>query len=84
MSCIFCKFVNKEIPFFKVWENKKFLIFLDRNPINKGHMLLIPKSHTNEIKSFSYGNRTDLFIRSLPKRKSELPRNDRNRLQGED
>ncbi|NMB66687.1 HIT family protein [Candidatus Woesearchaeota archaeon] len=48
-NCIFCKIVNKEIPCYKVWENKKYLAFLDMNPINPGHVLLIPKKHTNYI-----------------------------------
>jgi histidine triad (HIT) family protein len=49
MDCIFCKIIKNEIDYFKVWENKKFLAFLDRMPINPGHILLIPKKHQEEI-----------------------------------
>lgn len=49
MDCIFCKIINNKIDHFKVWENKKFLAFLDRMPINPGHILLIPKKHQEEI-----------------------------------
>lgn len=49
MDCIFCKIINNDIDYFKVWENKKFLAFLDRMPINPGHILLIPKKHQEEI-----------------------------------
>lgn len=44
-SCIFCKIVRGEIPSYKVYEDDKFLAFLDIEPINKGHALIIPKNH---------------------------------------
>lgn len=48
-KCIFCEIVNNKIPAYKVWENDNFLIFLDLSPINKGHILLMPKKHFIEI-----------------------------------
>ena len=44
-DCIFCKIVRGEIPCYKVYEDDKFLAFLDINPISTGHTLLIPKIH---------------------------------------
>jgi len=44
-DCIFCKIVKGEIPCNKVYEDDKILAFLDINPINKGHTLIIPKEH---------------------------------------
>lgn len=44
-NCIFCKIVAKEIPCYKVYEDDLFLAFLDINPRNLGHTLLIPKNH---------------------------------------
>ncbi|MBI4215157.1 MAG: HIT family protein [Parcubacteria group bacterium] len=44
-NCIFCKIVNKEIPSFIVGEDEKCLAFLDIRPINKGHVLVVPKEH---------------------------------------
>ncbi len=44
-DCIFCKIIRKEIPSFMVWENDSYLAFLDINPIQEGHILLIPKKH---------------------------------------
>ncbi len=44
-DCIFCKIANKEIPCNKVYEDKEFLAFLDIKPLNKGHLLVIPKKH---------------------------------------
>ncbi|MEI7809937.1 MAG: HIT domain-containing protein [bacterium] len=43
--CIFCKIVNKEIPCYKIFENKNFLVFLDIKPATDGHLLIIPKKH---------------------------------------
>ena len=45
MNCLFCKIVNKEVPCSKVYEDDKILGFLSIEPINKGHVLIIPKEH---------------------------------------
>lgn len=47
--CIFCKIINKSIPNAIVYEDDKFLVFLDRYPINYGHTLVIPKDHFDNI-----------------------------------
>ncbi len=44
-ECIFCKIVRKEIPAEVVYENDRFLAFLDIRPVAPGHTLLIPKEH---------------------------------------
>lgn len=44
-DCIFCKIAKGEIPSYKVFEDDSFLAFLDINPRNKGHTLVIPKKH---------------------------------------
>ena len=48
-DCLFCKIVAGEIPSHKVYEDDKFLAFLDINPINKGHTLVIPKEHSYNL-----------------------------------
>jgi histidine triad (HIT) family protein len=42
---IFGKIIRGEIPATKVYEDERFLAFLDINPVTKGHTLLIPKEH---------------------------------------
>ena len=49
MKCIFCNIISGKSQAYKVWENENFLAFLDIKPINPGHILLIPKTHTEEI-----------------------------------
>lgn len=44
-DCIFCKIVNSEIPCYNIYEDENFLAFLDIKPVNKGHVLVIPKQH---------------------------------------
>lgn len=49
MGTIFSKIISGEIPCFKVAENSKFLAFLDIMPLQKGHVLVIPKTETDFI-----------------------------------
>ena len=48
-ECLFCKIIKKEIPAEVIYEDEKFLTFLDINPINYGHALLIPKAHYENL-----------------------------------
>lgn len=43
MPSIFSKIIAGEIPAYKVMENDRFLAFLDINPVQRGHVLVIPK-----------------------------------------
>ncbi|MCM1369071.1 MAG: HIT family protein [Candidatus Amulumruptor caecigallinarius] len=46
---IFSKIISGEIPSFKVAENDKFFAFLDINPVNWGHTLVVPKQEVDYI-----------------------------------
>jgi histidine triad (HIT) family protein len=48
-NCIFCKIINGEIPAAKVYENENVLAFLDISQVTKGHTLVIPKVHKENI-----------------------------------
>ena len=48
-DCIFCKIIKREIPCNKIYEDKDIFAFLDNNPVNKGHTLIIPKKHLENI-----------------------------------
>lgn len=45
-DCVFCKIIKNEIPTSKVYEDENFIAILDISPANKGHVLIIPKKHT--------------------------------------
>ena len=49
MVCIFCKIIEGELPCYKVYEDKRLLAFLDINPVNKGHLLIVPKEHHRNL-----------------------------------
>ena len=48
-DCIFCKIIQGEIPATKVYEDEKVLAFMDINPLNDGHTLIVPKRHAETI-----------------------------------
>ena len=45
MDCIFCEIAAKSSEAEIVFENDKYIAFLDINPVNYGHTLVIPKAH---------------------------------------
>jgi len=49
MSCLFCKIANKEIDSKIVYEDEFSVAFLDINPSQKGHLLVIPKKHYQNL-----------------------------------
>jgi histidine triad (HIT) family protein len=48
-GCVFCKIVSGEIGAAKLVETDKALSFLDINPVNPGHSVVIPKRHTSSL-----------------------------------
>ena len=48
-NCIFCKIVKNELPGNKIYEDEDILAFMDIQPINPGHLLIIPKKHAELI-----------------------------------
>ena len=49
MATIFTRIVNGEIPCYKITEDERFLAFLDINPLQEGHTLVIPKKEVDYI-----------------------------------
>jgi histidine triad (HIT) family protein len=49
MSSLFTKIINKEVPAYILAENKNFIAFLDINPLNEGHTLVVPKVERDYI-----------------------------------
>ena len=48
-QCVFCSIVSEKIPGYKISENDSALAVLEINPVSKGHTLIIPKVHVQEI-----------------------------------
>ncbi len=49
MDCIFCRIAAGEAPCFRVYEDARVLVFLDIFPTSRGHTLLIPKAHSENL-----------------------------------
>lgn len=48
-DCLFCKIIKGEIPAVKVYEDDTVLAFLDIHPVNPGHVLIVPKIHSEGL-----------------------------------
>jgi len=44
-DCVFCKILANELPASQVYQDETCTVFMDFQPINAGHMLVIPNRH---------------------------------------
>lgn len=56
MASIFSRIIAGEIPCYKIAENDRFFAFLDINPLQEGHTLVIPKEEQDYL--FDYDDKT--------------------------
>lgn len=49
MATIFSRIISGEIPCYKVAEDDRYFAFLDINPVQPGHVLVVPKRETDYI-----------------------------------
>ena len=66
MSSIFSKIVAGEIPAYKIAENERFLAFLDIFPLQRGHVLVIPKLEVDYI--FDLDDETFIELQLMAKK----------------
>lgn len=52
-NCIFCKIANGEIPSKTLYEDEDFRVILDLGPATKGHALILPKEHADNLYELS-------------------------------
>ena len=45
MDCVFCRIRDGQIPSIRVYEDERTIAFMDINPLNDGHTLVIPRVH---------------------------------------
>lgn len=60
-KCPFCEIINGNIPAKKVYEDDSCLAFLDINPRNPGHTLVVPKKHYATILDIPENEAGELF-----------------------
>lgn len=51
--CVFCQIIAGEIPCYKIYEDDKVFAFLDIQPVNPGHTLVIPRVHFQNLEEIS-------------------------------
>lgn len=60
-SCIFCKIIEGSVPSAKIYEDEHVYAFMDIMPVSKGHVLLIPKKHEENLYNLSEEEAANLF-----------------------
>jgi len=48
-DCVFCKILDGQIPSMKIYEDDRTLVFMDINPLNAGHCLVVTRPHAPTI-----------------------------------
>lgn len=61
-DCPFCQIAQSQIPTHKVYENDFAFAFMDKHPINTGHVLVIPKTHEANFYQLSNEAYTQLML----------------------
>ena len=65
-NCIFCKLANGDIPANMIYEDERFAVILDNGPATRGHCLILPKDHSQDI--FDLPEETAAEVMKLAKR----------------
>jgi histidine triad (HIT) family protein len=60
-QCIFCRIASKKSPSSIVYEDSKYIGFLDIYPFSRGHTLVCPKEHGETIWDMEEGDIAGLF-----------------------
>ncbi|HDM08521.1 MAG TPA: HIT family protein [Candidatus Omnitrophica bacterium] len=60
-DCIFCNIIKGKIPSKKVYDGPDGVAFLDINPRNPGHVLVVPREHYRDIRDIPYNKAGELF-----------------------
>ena len=61
MDCVFCAIVAGQIPSTTVYEDELTYAFLDINPGSEGHMVVIPKVHSQDIRDVDAADLAAVF-----------------------
>lgn len=61
-NCIFCKIANGEIPSKTLYEDEDFRVILDLGPATKGHALILPKDHADNLYELSDGTASKVLV----------------------
>ena len=60
-ECVFCKIVKGIVPESVVYDDEKVLAFMDIQPVNPGHVLVIPKVHASGLSNLDEETGAHMF-----------------------
>jgi len=63
---IFSKIIQGEIPAYKIAENELFIAFLDIFPLQKGHVLVVPKIEVDKVFDLPDNYLSELLVFAKP------------------
>ena len=63
---IFSKIIHGEIPAYKIAENELFIAFLDIFPLQKGHVLVVPKIEVDKVFELPDNYLSELLVFAKP------------------
>lgn len=64
-DCIFCKISEGEIPSITLYEDDDFRVIFDIGPASKGHALILPKKHFDDVFSMDEQTASKVFVVAL-------------------
>ncbi len=79
-DCLFCKIIDGSIPSYTVYEDDKVKAFLDINPNNDGHLLVIPKEHKANL--YEMDDDTLIYMLNIIREKLKPILNDKLNIDG--
>ena len=63
MACIFCDIIDSNSPAFFVFKDETHIAIMDKYPIHRGHILVIPRVHHEKITDMPKDNIAELFCK---------------------
>lgn len=73
-DCVFCKIISGEKQGYKIYEDSSTIAILDIAPVNRGHALVMPKKHAENLSELSEEEVKNLFT-SVQKVASSMKEN---------
>ena len=61
MNCIFCEIIQGTRKGHFIYEDENYVAFLDRYPIDKGHSLVLPREHHEQVTDMNPEKVGELF-----------------------
>jgi histidine triad (HIT) family protein len=61
-GCVFCSIVKGELPASVVHSDDEVMVLMDIQPVNPGHMLVIPKAHAAHLADLDPQTGAKMFV----------------------